>query len=239
MEKSKVNRAGFSLLEILVVVVVIALLLTLVVGGLFKARQRAERSVAQQELNAVAALLENYYNDLHAYPDSTPAGIITSGSVALAEGLVGWQPFAEDGAGVANGDPTDYGFRLQPGGRGRIFGPYLLPTGKNYDPVRHVVLDHWGNPILYYRAVPATTGRVTRSVTRVFGTTADGVFVAGDNTAAGNPAVSAAFLSLVGDANGNNTIDAGEMIANRDAYLLVSAGPDGVYFTADDLINTK
>ncbi|NNM84333.1 MAG: prepilin-type N-terminal cleavage/methylation domain-containing protein [Phycisphaerales bacterium] len=51
----------------------------------------------------------------------------------------------------------------------------------------------------------------------------------------GNPGTGTGTLGSPGGGE-DNTIDAGQNILGRNSYLLVSAGPDGIYFTGDDVV---
>ena len=50
-----------------------------------------------------------------------------------------------------------------------------------------------------------------------------------------DPSTSPAFLKLLG-APSNSIGGVAANVAGHDTFLLVSAGPDGVYFTADDIV---
>ena len=115
-------------------------------------------------------------------------------------------------------------------------------------------------PILYFSANTNPAGTIASGNTKptIFGdyyipasgssTTnpnAPGIFNAGDDNYSPGPipgavpqslAPAPGFLNLIGDPKQDNLVDAGETIMGSDGYLLVSAGPDGAYFTADDIV---
>jgi hypothetical protein len=120
-------------------------------------------------------------------------------------------------------------------------------------PDKHLVMDTWGNEILYFRAVPGMMGNNRRDIVDVFqarSTGFTGIFVTDDcpkaykENASGGTVVTFSspttptnpeFLKLLGAKA--NAIAAGEKVMGRDSYLLVSAGPDGEYFTSDDIVH--
>ncbi len=181
---------------------------------------------------------------------------IGRGSALLAEGLMGYLPAVYDGAGPSmTGDPT-YGFRMHGTGTnasGKIYGPYGPEDPKYFVDNNPAVpntdrsfVDVFGHEILYFRST-RSGGEMTGMppVTQVFGT----------NTAANNyyfytnanslsadltttrtdPSTSPAFLKLLG-APSNSIGGVAANVVGHDTFLLVSAGPDGVYFTADDIV---
>ena len=111
-------------------------------------------------------------------------------------------------------------------------------------------------PILYFSANTNPVGTIASGNTKptIFGdyysnssgsASIPGIFNAGDDnnppgpTAGAVPpslAPSPGFLNLIGNTSQDNLVDAGETIMGSDGYLLVSAGPDGAYFTADDIV---
>ena len=111
-------------------------------------------------------------------------------------------------------------------------------------------------PILYFSANTNPAGTIASGNTKptIFGdyytntsgsANIPGIFNAGDDnnppgpTAGAVPpslAPSPGFLNLVGNTTQDNTVDPGTTIMGSDGYLLVSAGPDGAYFTADDIV---
>jgi hypothetical protein len=112
------------------------------------------------------------------------------------------------------------------------------------------------NPILYFSANPTPSG------TAIFSTAVgSGIFDLSDDsavlfavlppntattatvingTSATDPLTSASpyygFFALIGNTEQDNTIHPGENIIGQHSYLLISAGPDGNYFTGDDVV---
>ena len=63
-------NAGFTLIEILVVMAIIAMLAVMVAPNLFNQRAGAMRDVALSEISTLEASLDIYRLDVGAYPDS-------------------------------------------------------------------------------------------------------------------------------------------------------------------------
>ena len=199
-------------------------------------------------------------------PPGMYSGAIPAGAAYeyLAEALLGYLPGLYDGApssavGASYGYTTGTlaetkGFSMLP--YKRVYGPYMDIGAANLvmvaNPTVATVRDYYfgdafpppsGNifsPILYYSA------EATPTTSNIFGVVpGQGIFDAPDDSAAGaTPPTSAPaagspqaqFLALIGNKEMNNTIYPDDQIAGQHGYLLVSAGPDGVYFTGDDVV---
>ncbi len=111
-------------------------------------------------------------------------------------------------------------------------------------------------PILYFTPDMSPAPAGTQIVNYASPTTANDIFNTADDSAApGGGAFSPsaptggstgtnnvngpAFLALLGATNGSaNVTVGGQTILGSNSYLLVSAGPDGVYFSADDIVQS-
>ena len=108
-------------------------------------------------------------------------------------------------------------------------------------------------PILYYSATPDPTSNYIFSPTSTaspggaifnladdyYSTTTTGTNGPGSAPATGSTTSvtgTTSFYQIIGDTSEDNQIDAGQNILGRNSYLLVSAGPDGIYFTGDDVV---
>lgn len=67
------RKAGFTLIEILVVMAIIATLLTVVVPRYFSQTERAKEAVLRQDLSVMRDAIDKYYGDVGVYPDSLDA----------------------------------------------------------------------------------------------------------------------------------------------------------------------
>jgi prepilin-type N-terminal cleavage/methylation domain-containing protein len=263
MHEDRRGSAGFTLIELLVVIGIMLVLIAILIPSMKYAKDAAKRSVTANTFAAIDAGLQGYYADFNNYPSSTPGAFgsgtfLPRGSNMLAEGLAGYLDFGDDGAGPTNSDPT-YGFRTRKGGMGKVYGPYMQITPKLWrvnnpnangslvpPPTDQVLIDGYGNEVLYYRSTRLTTA------TQVFGTAANALFVVTDNSTALNsngsvpagtgvtdPSVATLpqkFWTQIGTTS--NQLNTG-VVAGRNSYLLVSAGPDGVYFNDDDLVPSR
>ena len=65
----KNKKAGFSILEIVVVVVVIAFFAMLIIPGLISGPARARDATRKNDLRLIKSALENFYNQYGYYPE--------------------------------------------------------------------------------------------------------------------------------------------------------------------------
>ncbi len=259
---SMLVRRGFTIIEMLVVMVIMMGLIALLIPHLGAVKRNAVITAARVHLGAIQAGLQTYYAEMNnVYPASgaPPGGAyggaipVGRGSALLAEGLMGYLPGGLDGAGPPfPGDPV-FGFRTRQSAMGgRIYGPYMSSDPKGYNRfspgVNEFFVDPWGNEILYYRSARPVADPAAPQIKRIFdvvalnGTT-DSYFVKDDcsvrfdGSAQADPtAASLAFFKLIYPKVGStaNTFTFGQ-VTGSDSYLLISAGPNGVYFTADDI----
>jgi len=74
------SQAGFSLIELLVVVFIIGILASLLVTNLAGTRKRAEDSKIKTNLQDLKKALRIYYNDYQSYPSSSGGNIVGCGT---------------------------------------------------------------------------------------------------------------------------------------------------------------
>lgn len=67
------REAGFTLIEILVVMAIIATLLTLVAPRYFNQTERAKEAVLRQDLSVMRDAIDKHYADVGVYPESLDA----------------------------------------------------------------------------------------------------------------------------------------------------------------------
>lgn len=228
------SRRGFSLVEVLVVVGIIVVLVAIAVPAVNIARRSSRVAATGSLLNNLAAALQAYHNQFNRYPADSMAysgGPNLNDRESLAQGLMGYLDANKDGAGPANGDPA-FGFRTNPARKGEIHGPYftgdanvLVKSGNNM-----AFADLNGNQIRYFKASS------NPKPTQFIGTT-NAVFPTCNASTTSDDGK--AFLKLLGDANANNTIDPGEIVLNRDSFLLVSRGETraSTDFSKDSIVN--
>lgn len=97
------NKKGFTLVELLVVISLIGVLTTLVVANLNSARERARDAARKSDLRNIQTALRLYYNDVGAYPTSN------SGAPVACDGTCTWGASWENAGitymGTLPGDP--------------------------------------------------------------------------------------------------------------------------------------
>ena len=251
-------RPAFTIIEILVVVAIIAALIAILVPSLSKVPAAAKKAAAKHELSAIQSGLQTYFNLFHIYPPSagsdTYLGTVKGRSPAmLAQGLLGYldangpSPSLGDGAGPSNTGEPPYGFRTRKntmGMGGEIYGPYMQTDPKvlkKNSTTDQVFIDPWGHEILYFVPQASTATLVFKdssSSTFIFDTTDcdhtyDNTLQYNNTSSPFNPSGSAKFMTKV---NGNSSNTSSGTVKGASTYLLISAGPDGIYFTADDIV---
>jgi len=197
------RNAGFSLIEILVVLALVGLLMGLVATGVFRFSETGRITDAQARIEALSLLVESYRDREGEYPPSrlprmgvTDANRVNEGCEALAAAL----------------RAKSYGGRRPNEG-------WLVNTDDDRSPMLSSadnsnalleLCDPWDNPLVYIvheDYAQEFTYRLT-----------DGDFVEDYRALARTNALTGAFH-------------------NFESYQLLSAGPDGLLGTEDDLAN--
>lgn len=97
--RSKLARAGFTLVELMVVIVILGILATLFLGNFTTSQAKARDAQRKSDLNQIMRALEAYNNDKGSYP---PAG--TNGTIA---GVAWGSAFADSGVSYMAELPKD------------------------------------------------------------------------------------------------------------------------------------
>lgn len=84
------EEAGFTLVELLVVMVVIAILVSIVLALHFGARERASDAVAKTNIRTAVAAFEAYQADNGSYAGMTVAGLKSTYSPGLGNIVINW-----------------------------------------------------------------------------------------------------------------------------------------------------
>ncbi len=224
------RRLGFSLTEILVVIGIIVVLVGILVPTIIRAYNQASVTRGKYDLQIIATGLEAYKTDFGDYPRTDPTDASTvKGAHVLCQALFAPGPVASDGA-------AGLGFRLRPGGTGKVYGPYLqadrfildddnlASTAVNYAVVVINTKDY--TPILYYPRNPKKPDPTT--VNGYMGNSAlvsNYYYLDNSKWLTLNPA-----SLLLGDFSCSGNIDSTygtESAIDMLPYLLISAGPDG------------
>ena len=204
------RAAGFTLIEILVVLSIIVLLIAILVPAAILAERYAYSSATQGDLAGLSQALSVYHTDFSMYPDSdlcysgqlyttAPTSVKIPQYAAydyLAQCLTGYLPGEEDGYpsdstlganGYSGGTLSQCaGFTMQP--YKKVYGPYMPVNAQN------IIPDGAATGNYYFSGdFPPTTGAplpilyfsatTSPSGTTVFDTTPGaGVFCIGDNS---------------------------------------------------------
>ena len=71
MKQNKSNRAGFTLIEVLLVMVIIAILASVIVPKFTKRGQQAKETAAKSDINVLELSLDSFEIDTGRYPTNT------------------------------------------------------------------------------------------------------------------------------------------------------------------------
>lgn len=91
------KKAGFTLVELLIVIVVIAILATISIVAYNGMQKRAMASVVSADLRNAAKIFELYKADNDTYPTDMPSDIKTSKGVVLAPTIASGDSFCING----------------------------------------------------------------------------------------------------------------------------------------------
>jgi len=249
------QRKGFTLVELLIVMGVLVLVAALLLPAIGKARRSAVRTALAADMQAIAAGIDAYRLDFKDIP--RPNKFVPGpfqGSAILC-----WTMIAP---GKAQFDGADgFGFRER-GTQGQVYGPYVTPgnfrqgtvstspavkSTVTYD-ANVCIADRNGNAILYFPS--KLTANSISTVTTYLGPPGKSTrYASKDNdpaVATGtefgiNPDTAGALKSmqlLLPGVNQNDlSLDQSQLV--NLPYLLWDAGPDGRFGTSDDVTNFR
>ena len=135
-------RAGFTLIEMVVVIAMIAILAGLSIGGFRWWSQKSAEDKTDLLFREVGRSLESYYKDYGTYPQSTTAN--DASTIILYESLFG----DADHDGKPDDGATVYLESLDPDRKGSA---RMVTEIAN----KYVLIDGWNNPIYYLSGAPA------------------------------------------------------------------------------------
>jgi len=265
MKHSAEENRGFTLVELLTVLAIITMLIGMLVPALNTVRRFAKETKQKAQLASIDAALMTFRNDYGDYPPSRDVGSSGyGGAQKLCEALLGWNlmgfdPESDwDAAGTAYAEAgsllrrKDRYLELATANAFWL-GDLYADAGANDE--TFVLCDVFttkkiivrgktakaGAPILYYRANTASRSMETPAADeRIYNYTDNLQLIAiidydpdarfgehplGDTTGA-------SFYTYITD------LKVPELWPHRpDSYLLITAGADGLYGTADDICN--
>ena len=238
---------GFSIVELLIAIFIIGLLVSISLVVIAKARRSAQMARVKSDFVAVGMALDQFKADHKAYPGiipNIPPGVDQSN--ALAYCLMSPEDATVDGA-------DGPGFRVQKNAPNTKKWPAYLDSSKfkvvkepTLPDGRKVqrgsggweLLDAYDMPIVYMpRRRPAVRPDV--ALLGYYSRNGLGAYDLDDvvGIVADQKGLEDAIRRALGDANKpnpNNKIDPGETANFSGDYILMSAGPDGAYFTGSD-----
>ncbi|MEY5025173.1 MAG: hypothetical protein RLZZ244_701 [Verrucomicrobiota bacterium] len=105
------RKAGFTLVELMVVITVLLILMTMVVGVARYATEKASRSRAEADISAIRAACESYKTDQAVYPVSAESNqlnpSVTDTSVYRPASLELYKAISGDPTGTGRPDPAN------------------------------------------------------------------------------------------------------------------------------------
>ena len=211
--------SGFTVIELLVVVAIIMLLLGMVVPSIHRAISLGYAANSAAHIRSLAAGIDLYKQDTGYYPGQKYDFGGLEGSQGLARAM-----FTPKGGSFPDDWPQSAYCSLED-------GKMLESTNPADDPF---VLDGYpdGNPIHYY---PSKIGKE--------GKPAHVQYDSDDGPHHSKPNVEGYFNQFItrgtgpSDWESSSNPPADSVPYNDGKYILVAPGPDGMYFTNDDVTN--
>lgn len=202
------SRRGFTLVEMLVVIGIGLVILGIIVIAAARAQRSANRSRTLADLQNIAGAMSIYVSDFgdvprcYGYPGANGCDKWGDrGGPALEAALLAAEAQSFDGA-------DGYGFRLNKGGQGKVYGPYLrsdtfkLTGNGTVVDNGYEMMDRFNHPILYY---PAWNKRSIADIA------APGTYVDNYGRGVGNCSTPAApKIKLVAGTQGKSLYDFGD-----------------------------
>ena len=227
------QRSGFTLVELLVVIAIIAVLAALITPAVFNARLSARNAVIKSEIEMLHMSIMNYRNENGSYPPCVQINTAVSGAAvkhlrrifprctAPTDQFLEPDPDSVDGLKRISIHPGNaLGFWLD-GYTGDPESPRLPKNSRNklYD-----FDDRRFKDYVYKAPNAGDTAYLYFDSSRYFD--ANGISVLGDTFYVPGP---------MGQQNNNGST--AKPFFEPDGFIILSAGLDGIFYTADDLSN--
>lgn len=171
-------RAGFTVIELLVVITIIALLFALTIGGFTYAQRSAARSRTTVAMNAMKSALERYNTEFGEYPSpQNPGDTVAVGDKAYEVGSAAMLYQALSGDGYNNiqiaevsqdaGDANSDGSLDEKESKNVMLTDMPKEMWTNKDG-RYYMVDGFGKPFQYVKAVAATSGEDATTINTTY-----------------------------------------------------------------------
>ncbi len=263
LETEGKHPRAFTLIEMLVVISILTLLVTILVPSLSAAKMHARVAKTKTLLHALNTGLEMFHQDKNVggdYPPSTwdtttagdPNDTDDGSYIAYGAETILWAMMGADELGTP-GFQTP--LHAGPGGFYEVnatgplhqrSGPFFTPSQTAVDTIEittsgnehaaKVLIDPFHFPVLYYKA---DTSKTRSDPNAIYIRDHNLGFIEGDplevdkSSSDGALSFDDAFQRYVW----NPRIEAVYRPHNSESFLLICAGPDGIYGTRDDITN--
>lgn len=260
------RAGGFTLVELLVVIGIIAVLVGILIPTVNGVRKAARKADTKNLITQLTAAIESYHSQFSTYPGvwsnrqlisgvASPTNLdnlLISGGIDSSRNLV---LSLSGGLDMnASGTPVTYSFNRQYVGRGPVslnplkpgaMGAFMTVNDSDIFYTAANTLPYYADkyvsnpqPILYVRANRGVSTVSNREVGAADYSSGDAPFVYDTQLFKlnGQQLTPEAYFAS-GWASYLRNPTSPTLMVNRDSYVLISAGEDGIYGTRDDVTN--
>jgi prepilin-type N-terminal cleavage/methylation domain-containing protein len=224
----KSRTYAFTLIELMVVVMILALLMTILIPTIGPMLQMMQKLQTRARIMSLQGGIESYQQQHGVYPGQEDMDLWTgtyTGSQVLAAHLF---EYYDDTVGVEDPYAKVLLDNPEPTSKYANYEPDILdafPDVNGGDDLPNCLTDTFSNPhpIVYY---PSGSGQGTSQFSYALNSQLTGIGRSGD------------FTSFITDDTLKTPNTTGiDVPFKNEMFLLISPGPDGVFFTEDDIKN--